>query len=68
MKRRLKTKSNIYNYLKSSGILETGTHAEIQMVRKEYWKEYKRNWRKNKRNNVKEITISLEPEEFKNNK
>jgi len=65
MKRRFKTKSNIYSYLKSSGILENGTHEEIQKVRKEYWREYKRQWRKCKRNSVKEITISLEPDEFK---
>ncbi len=65
MKRRLKSKSNIYTYLQNSGVLENGSHEEIQNVRKEYWKAYKRIWRKNKRNTVKEITISFLPDEFK---
>lgn len=42
-RRRLNTKSNLYSYLKSSGVLENGTHEEIQKVKKEYWKQYKRN-------------------------
>ncbi|MBK8954991.1 MAG: hypothetical protein IPM34_05470 [Saprospiraceae bacterium] len=64
-RRRLNTKSNLYSYLKSTGVLENGTHAEIQKVKNDYWREYKRNWRKNKRKIGKEITISFTKEEFK---
>ena len=64
-KRRLNSKSNLYSHLKSSGVLENGTHDEIQKVKKEYWKEYKRKWRNNKRKMVNEITISFTLEEFK---
>lgn len=64
-RRRLNTKSNLYSYLESSGVLEKGTHEEIQKVKNDYWREYKRNWRKNKRKMVKEITISFTQDEFK---
>lgn len=64
-RRRLNTKSNLYSYLKSSGVLENGTHEEIQKVKNDYWREYKRNWRKNKRKFEKEITISFTKDEFK---
>ena len=64
-RRRLNSKSNLYSYLKSSGVLENGTHDEIQKVKKDYWKEYKRKWRNNKRKMVNEITISFTREEFK---
>lgn len=64
-KRRLNSKSNLYAYLKSSGVLENGTHEDIQIVRKEYWKEYKRKWRTIKRKTENEITISFSSEEFK---
>jgi hypothetical protein len=64
-RRRLNSKSNLYSHLKSSGVLENGTHDEIQKVKNDYWREYKRNWRKNKRKFGKEITISFTKVEFK---
>lgn len=64
-RRRLNSNSNLYSYLKSSGVLENGNHDEIQKVKKEYWKEYKRKWRNNKRKMINEITISFTREEFK---
>jgi hypothetical protein len=65
MKRKLNSKSSLYVFLKSSGVLENGTHEEIQKVKNDYWREYKRNWRKNKRKSGKEITISFTKDEFK---
>ncbi|MBL7821224.1 MAG: hypothetical protein JNL65_11465 [Saprospiraceae bacterium] len=64
MNRKLKTKTNIYAFLKSSGVLENGSHEDIQKVRKEYWSEYKRKWRKQKRKIEKELTIHFNPEEL----
>jgi hypothetical protein len=64
-KRTLNSKSNLYAFLKSSGVLENGTHDDIQKVRKEYWREYKRIWRIKKRKTENEITISFASEEFK---
>ncbi len=64
-RRRLNTKCNLYSYLKSSGVLENGTHEQIQKVKKDYWREYKRNWRKNKRKSEKEIVISFTAVELK---
>ena len=64
-RRKINSKSNLYSYLKSSGVLENGNHDAIQKVKKEYWKEYKRKWRNSKRKMVNEITISFTREEFK---
>lgn len=64
-KRKSDTKSSIYAFLKSSGVLENGSHDEIQKVRKEYWREYKSRWRRNKRKIEKEISISLTQDELK---
>lgn len=63
--RKKNSKASIYYFLKSSGVLETGTHEQIQKVRAEYWRIYKRNWRINKRKTEKEFTISLTEEELK---
>ncbi|MGB5024438.1 MAG: hypothetical protein WBO44_03770 [Saprospiraceae bacterium] len=64
-KRKLNSKSSLYAFLKSSGILENGTHEEIQKVKKEYWRQYKKNWRNNKRKQDKEIAVSFSKDEFK---
>ncbi len=60
MKRRVKGRSSVYAFLHESGVLDTGTHEEIQSARKAYWKEYKRKWRNEKRRKEKEITVSLD--------
>ncbi|MFN8279060.1 MAG: hypothetical protein U0V49_02140 [Saprospiraceae bacterium] len=65
MKRMLNKKSSLYAFLKSSGVLDNGTHEEIQSKRKEYWNEYKRKWRKIKRKSEKEFTISFSVDELK---
>lgn len=64
MKRKLNSKSSIYSFLKSSGVLESGTPEEIRNVRNTYWREYKRNWRKQKRRAEKEITLCLTIDEL----
>lgn len=64
MKRKLNSKSSIYSFLKSSGVLESGTPEEIQNGRKAYWREYKRSWRKQKRKAEKEFTIYFSTDEL----
>jgi len=64
-RRKLNAKSNLFSFLNSSGILENGTHDQIQKVRAEFWREYKRKWRNAKRKSEKEITISFTLDEFK---
>lgn len=64
-RRKLNSKSNLYSFLKSSGVLEKGTHEQIQKIRAEYWREYKRKWRNAKRKSEKEITISFSQDEIK---
>lgn len=60
MKRRVEGRSSVYAFLHASGVLENGTHEEIQSARKAYWKEYKRKWRNEKRRKEKELTVSLD--------
>ncbi len=64
MKRKLNSKSSIYTFLKSSGVLMSGTPDEIRNARIIYWREYKRNWRKLKRRAEKEITLCLTADEL----
>ena len=61
----VKQRKSIYSYLRECGVLENGTHEEIQEARKKFWREYKRDWRKEKRKSEKEFTISLSQEEQK---
>jgi len=65
MKRKVNRENSIYLHLKTNGVLENGTHEEIQSVRNEYWREYKRKWRVAKRRKEKEFTISFNQEELK---
>jgi len=65
MKRRTSRNSSIYAFLQAKGILEKGTHEEIQSARKEYWNDYKRRWRIEKRRKEKEVTLSLSRDELK---
>ena len=65
MKRKVKSENSIYSHLKTNGVLENGTHEEIQKVRSEYWREYKRKWRIAKRRKDKEFTVSFNSEELK---
>ncbi len=65
MKRKPNTKASVFAFLKSSGVLENGTHEEIQRKREEYWNEYKRKWRKMKRKSEKEFTLSFSAEDLK---
>lgn len=65
MSKKLKQRSSVYSHLKSSGVLENGTPAQIQSARKQYWKEYRSRWRNNKRQTDKEFTIAFNTEELK---
>lgn len=65
MKRKLNSKSSIYSFLKSIGVLESGTPEEIKNARHQYWKEYKRKWRIQKRKCDSEFTIYFNDEELK---
>lgn len=65
MKRKFNSKSSIYSFLKSSGVLESGTPEEIKNARHQYWKEYKRKWRIQKRKCDSEFTIYFNDEELK---
>lgn len=65
MKRALKHKSNIYEYLDKSGVLDSGNDEEIKVARKEYWRKYRADWRKQKRKEQSEFTISFTKKEMR---
>ncbi|MEA3427305.1 MAG: hypothetical protein U9R46_13760 [Bacteroidota bacterium] len=65
MKQNGKHKSNLYEYLDTSGVLDTGSDEAIEKARKEYWKKYKAHWRKQKRQTEKELTTSWTVDELK---
>jgi len=65
MKRKVNKENTIYSHLKTYGVLENGTHEDIQKVRSEYWREYKRKWRVAKRRMDKEFTVSFNSDELK---
>lgn len=57
--------TGLFEFLKASGILETGSKEAIAQARKMYWAEYKKNWAKNRRKREKQVTISLNLKEYK---
>ena len=57
MKRAIKKKCGVYDYLNSTKVLETGSDQDIANARQEYWKAYKAEWRKRQRQETKEFTI-----------
>jgi uncharacterized protein (DUF1778 family) len=64
----MKNKSNhrnLYTFLEESGVLETGSDEDIELARKKYWREYKRKWARDKRKSKKQVTISLNAQEYK---
>ncbi|MBK8243327.1 MAG: hypothetical protein IPK88_07875 [Saprospiraceae bacterium] len=65
MRRKVNKENTIYSHLKTNGVLEKGTHEEIQKVRSEYWREYKRKWRVAKRRKDKEFAVSFNSDELK---
>lgn len=56
---------NLYKFLEESGLLETGSDEEIAEARKKYWREYKKLYARDKRKSKKQVTISLNPQEYK---
>lgn len=65
MKRAIKKKSGLYEYLDRVKILETGSDQDIANARKEYWKGYKAEWRNRQRQETKEFTIVFAVQEAK---
>jgi hypothetical protein len=65
MSRKKPHTTSLYEYLESSGVLDTGSDEAIADARKHYWKEYKARWRKQKRKEEKELTTSWTPNELK---
>lgn len=49
--------TNIYQYLESTGVLDTGSADDIERQRLLYWKKYKREWRQQQRRKLKSFTV-----------
>jgi predicted HicB family RNase H-like nuclease len=56
-------KGGIYAYLEASGILEHGSHEQIQEVRRQYWKTYRKEWHKRYTQGMKSFVIRFSPYE-----
>jgi hypothetical protein len=63
MKKSVKKKSNLYAFLDSTKVLETGSEQAIVEARKAYWKAYKAEWRQKQRKSKKLVVIVLSREE-----
>ena len=64
----MKAKRNhtgVFEFLKASGVLETGSKDVIDIAKREYMREYKRKWIMNKRKEEKQVTIFLNSKEYK---
>jgi hypothetical protein len=64
MKRVRTIESNIYSFLDSKGVLESGSENDIARAKREYWRIYKAKWRREKRKTAKEFTTSWEKDEL----
>lgn len=52
--------SNIYEFLETSGLLETGTPEEITAARAQYWKNHRAAFRRQQRQERKEYNIAFQ--------
>lgn len=64
MKRALKHKSSIYEYLEACGVLINGTDNEIKEARKRYWKNYRASYQKQKRKEQSVFTVAFKTKEM----
>jgi hypothetical protein len=55
--------SSIYQYLELTGVLATGSHADIQAARKQYWNKIKAAYKRKQRKEQKQYTISFTKQE-----
>jgi len=57
--------SSVYDYLESLGIIEFGTHQEIQEAKSFYWKCYRNHYKKEKfESKNKSVSISFKLDEY----
>ena len=63
MKKR-KEAHSVYEYLDSTGILETGNSEEIFAARRAYWNAYRAQWRRQQRMKKSEFTVSFTKKEM----
>ncbi len=64
MRRIAKTRSGLYAYLESTGVLKDGTDEQLKIARAVYIKEYKRAWRLAKADKIKRVTIQMPMNEW----
>lgn len=57
--------ASLWHYLEEKGILENGTHEEIQKEKKKYWKNYRRHYQRSYRKTFREVTTRFTPDEYK---
>src|SRR5882724_11575645 len=63
---RIKKKNiGVYAYLDSRGLLEKGTGKEIELAKKEYWRDYRKKYNKNKRQENRSFQILFNFKEAK---
>ena len=56
-------KQSIYDYLTSTGVLETGDDVAIKTAKQQYWKEYRNSWKQQKRKAHNSYTVLLTAQE-----
>ncbi len=57
MKRKIKSRSVLYAFLDSQGVLETGTNKDIKNAKEQYWRDYRNQCKKIKRQENKSFEI-----------
>lgn len=65
MKRKIKKGSGIYTFLEASGLLKTGSNADIEQAKKQYWATVRKEYKKTKRQRCKGYTVFLNYHELK---
>lgn len=52
--------NGLWEYLKQSGVLDTGDQAAIKSAKQKYWKQYRREYKRNRRIQFPEVTVSMD--------
>lgn len=60
----MKKNSALYGYLESIGVLQSGSPAEIEQAKHQYWSIVRKEWRRNQRKECKSVTILLRLKQY----
>lgn len=60
----MKKTSALYEYLETTGVLQTGSSSDIKHAKNKYWSLVRKEWRKQQRKECRSFTVFFKPKEY----